>query len=64
MSDWASASFGASNAISSLISFGSKLNSIDGPLKAVSLGFGSLATKAESAFGASNLLSTGLTFFS
>ena len=62
MSDWASASFGASNAISSLISFGSKLNSIDGPLKAVSLGFGSLATKAESAFGASNLLSTGLTF--
>lgn len=62
MSDWASASFGASNAISSLINFGSKLNSIDGPLKAVSLGFGSLATKAESAFGASNLLSTGLTF--
>lgn len=62
MSDWASASFGASNAISSLISFGSKLNSMDGPLKAVSLGFGSLATKAESAFGASNLLSTGLTF--
>lgn len=62
MSDWASASLGTSNKITSFIGVCSKLNSITGPLSAVSTGFGMLATKASAATGASSLLTTSLTF--